>query len=206
MQKIENPNLRSCEFDAFIEKKTSQQGVFMCNLVEIMKCQLCEQEATVTYTKIVGDKSQKIHLCALCADDKGVTNIENFSLSDILMDKNEVGAIPVDTKSDLGVCSDCGFSVDDLRKIARLGCSSCYQVFGAEVQSMIGKMHKDVTHKGKVPVGMLKAIELKTKFKDLEMQFKEAVEKEEFERAGELKIELAELKEKLSQEEEVVQR
>ena len=176
----------------------------MCNLEEVMKCQLCEQEATVTYTKIVGDKSQKIHLCATCADEQGITNIENFSLSDILMSKSQLGLNSLGAKLDLNTCPECGFTVDDLRKIARLGCSSCYQVFSTEVQSMINKMHKGAVHKGKVPVGMLKTIELKTKLKELEVQFKLAVDKEEFEKAGELKIELAELKKKLSQEEEVV--
>jgi len=165
-----------------------------------MKCQLCEQEATVTYTKIVGDKSQKIHLCAMCADENGITNIENFSLSDILMKESELSGGLSDPKTNMDTCPECGFTVEDLRKIARLGCSSCYQFFTDEVKGMIGKMHKGVEHKGKVPVGMLKTMELKTKLSEREIEFQAAIKAEEFERAGELKIEIAELKEKLSLE------
>ena len=165
-----------------------------------MKCQLCEQEATVTYTKIVGDKSQKIHLCAMCADENGITNIENFSLSNILMKESEQSGGLTDPKPDSDTCPECGFTVDDLRKIARLGCSSCYQFFADEVKGMIGKMHKGTEHKGKVPVGMLKAMELKTQLTEREAEFKEAIKEEAFERAGELKVEIAELKNKLSLE------
>ena len=175
----------------------------MRNLDVNMKCKLCEQEATVIYTKIMGDKSQKIHLCALCADDQGVTNIENFSLSDILMSESKLGGFSSADKPSSEVCLACGFTVDDLRKVARLGCSSCYEVFDSEVQSMIVKMHKGMEHKGKVPVGMLKTMELKTKLSGVEAEFKEAIKEENFERAGELKLELAELKEKLAQEEGV---
>jgi len=137
-----------------------------------------------------------------CADENGITNIENFSLSDILMNESKLGGVSVASRPNLNTCPACGFTVDDLRKIARLGCSSCYQVFADEVQSMVGKMHKGVEHKGKVPDGMLKTMELKKKFNELETEFKEAIKNEEFERAGELKVELAELKKQLALEEE----
>ena len=155
-----------------------------------MKCQLCEQEASVTYTKIVGDKSQKIHLCEQCADEKGVTNLDNFSLSDILMNDEQFSAIDEDVKHDQSACSECGFTLDDLRKIGRLGCSACYDQFGSELKSMISTMHKGALHKGKVPEGMLLAIEAKTKLKSLQSQLDKAIADEEYEKAGVLKEKL----------------
>jgi protein arginine kinase activator len=163
----------------------------MCNLVVTMKCQFCEQEASVTYTKIVGDKSQKTHLCTECADEKGITNLDNFNLSDILMSDDQIRPAEESVTANLSECSECGFTLDNLRKIGRLGCSSCYDVFGREVKSMIGNMHKGTEHKGKVPEGMLKVIEAKTKMKVLQSKLDKAIVNEEYENAGKLKDELA---------------
>ncbi|MGJ8657524.1 MAG: UvrB/UvrC motif-containing protein [Akkermansiaceae bacterium] len=162
-----------------------------------MKCQLCEQEASVTYTKVVGDKSQKIHLCAECADEKGITNLDNFNLSDILMSDEKFSPAEENVTVNLSKCTECGFTLDDLRKIGRLGCSSCYEQFGGEVKSMIGNMHKGTKHKGKVPEGMLLVIEAKSKLKKLQSLLDKAIADEEYEKAGELKNELATFKKSL---------
>jgi protein arginine kinase activator len=156
-----------------------------------MKCQFCEHKASVTYTKIVGDKSQKTHLCTQCADEKGITNLDNFNLSDILMSNDQFSPEEEGAVANLTECEECGFTLDDLRKIGRLGCSSCYDVFGSDLKDMIGNMHKGTEHKGKVPEGMLKVIEAKTKLRDLEGKLEKAIENEEYEDAGELKAELA---------------
>ncbi len=164
-----------------------------------MKCQFCEQEANVTYTKVVGDKSQKIHLCNQCADDKGITNLENFDLTDMLMSDDQFAPAKAEehAASSKSECADCGFTLADLRKIGRLGCSSCYDTFGSEVQSMIRNMHKGTQHKGKVPEGMLKEIEAKTKLKTLQSKLDKAIANEEYEKAGKLKNELETLQKTL---------
>jgi protein arginine kinase activator len=155
-----------------------------------MKCQFCEQVASVIYTKIVGDKSQKTHLCSECADEKGITNLDHFNLSDILMDDEQFSDSQEKNTTDTSKCPECGFTLEDLRKVGRLGCSSCYDLFGGELKSMISNMHKGTQHKGKVPEGMLKVIEAKTKLKKLQSQLDKAIENEEYEKAGKLKEEL----------------
>lgn len=163
-----------------------------------MKCQFCEQEASVTYTKIVGDKSQKTHLCAECADEKGITNLDNFNLSDILMSDEQFSPAEDKVTINLSECSACGFTLEDLRKIGRLGCSSCYDVFDSEVQGMISNMHKGTVHKGKVPEGMLKVIEAETTLRDLRSKLERAIADEEYEKAGKLKDELENFQKTLS--------
>jgi len=163
-----------------------------------MKCQFCEQESSVTYTKIVGDKSQKIYLCAGCADENGITNLDNFNLSDILMSDEKHGLPEESERVHLSECSECGFTLDDLRKIGRLGCSSCYEIFATEVDGMISNMHKGVEHKGKVPEGMLRVIEAKTKLQSLQSKLEKAIAGEDYEMAGQLKEELELFKESLA--------
>ncbi len=165
-----------------------------------MKCQFCEQEATVIFTKIVGDKSQKTHLCAGCADEKGITNLDNFNISDMLMnDGQETPEVGRDTLSMGGECLQCGFTLDDLHNVGRLGCSACYEVFEQEVRNMIGNMHKGTQHIGKVPEGMLQAIEGKERVEDLELKLAKAIENEEYEKAGQYKEELLVLRKSLSE-------
>ena len=163
----------------------------MRNLELTMKCQYCEQLATVTFTKIVGDKSQKTHLCAECADEQGITNLDHFNLTDIIMNDEQSSPVVGSSKTNASECPECGFTRDDLRKIGRLGCSSCYEVFGSELKNMISNMHKGTEHKGKVPRGMLQIMEAKTKLKTLQTQFDQAIETEDYEKAAKLKIELA---------------
>ncbi len=165
-----------------------------------MKCQFCEQEANVTYTKIVGDKSQKTHLCAECADEQGITNLDNFSLSGILMNDDQSSHAEENVAANLNECKECGFTLENLRKIGRLGCSSCYDVFGSEVKSMISNMHKGTVHTGKVPEGMLKVMEAKTKLKNLQGKLEKAIVNEDYEKAGKLKDELAKFQDSLAVE------
>lgn len=156
-----------------------------------MKCQYCEEEANVIYTKIVGDKSQKTYLCAKCADEQGVTDLDHFNVSNLLMNDEPFSPKREKSKMNASECPECGFTKDDLRKIGRLGCSTCYEIFGDELKHMLTNMHKGTEHKGKVPTGMLQAIEVKTKFKMLQNQLDQAIENEDYEKAGKLKIELA---------------
>ena len=165
-----------------------------------MKCEFCEQEANVIYTKIVGDKSQKTHLCSECADEKGITNLDNFNLSDILMSDDQFSPKKSSAMVNLNECPECGFTLENLRKIGRLGCSACYDTFASEVKSMIGKMHKGTVHKGKVPEGMIKVMEAKTKLQKLQSKLDKAIEDEEYEKAGELKKELSAFQKSLQKE------
>ena len=63
---------------------------------------------------------------------------------------------------------------------------------------MIGTMHKGTKHKGKVPEGMLKVIEAKSKLATLKSKLDKAIADEEYEKAGKLKNELAEFKKTLT--------
>ena len=51
-----------------------------------MKCELCDNKATVFYTQAVQGGQKKICLCENCADKSGLTDPGAFSMVDILMD------------------------------------------------------------------------------------------------------------------------
>jgi len=49
------------------------------------------------------------------------------------------------------VCPACGFSELDLSKSLRLGCPQCYEVFGANLETMLPRLHHGTVHVGKSP-------------------------------------------------------
>ena len=53
-------------------------------MAENLKCSICNKEATVHLTQIVNNKIHKVDLCESCAQKKGVTDPEGFSLADLL--------------------------------------------------------------------------------------------------------------------------
>ena len=51
---------------------------------ESLHCDLCGKPATVHLTQIIKNQIQKVDLCEDCAQSKGVTDPEGFSLADLL--------------------------------------------------------------------------------------------------------------------------
>ena len=52
-------------------------------MAENLKCSHCNNPATVHLTQIVNNKIIKVDLCESCAQAKGVTDPEGFSLADL---------------------------------------------------------------------------------------------------------------------------
>jgi len=159
-----------------------------CILVLGMKCEFCDNEATVHLKQILKDESKELHLCESCAEERGISDPEGFSLSDLLGDQPEQSN-EMYLKTPLE-CKDCGFTLDDLKKVGRLGCSACYQVFQPEVMGMLESMHKDVIHKGRKPEGMFATVQKKVDIEKFKESIQQAVDAENYELAAKLRDEL----------------
>lgn len=166
-----------------------------------MKCDLCDKPATLFLTQIVDGQMQKVNLCEQCSKEKGVTDPTGFALADLLMGVGTSEAIapppsaapvaPREAEAGGGdVCPQCGFSQTELRRTGRLGCPSCYGVFRAGIQQMIGAMHRGNRHRGKVPARQLDEGVLSERLDDLRRCLAEAVKAERFEEAARLRDEL----------------
>lgn len=116
-------------------------------MTDKLKCDLCDKEATVHLTQIVNNKIHKVDLCEKCAQRKGVTDPESFSLAELL---TKAGS-SAESEDPHFVCSRCGYETADFRRTGRLGCDSCYDVFMPLVKPVLQDMHAGVAHKGKVP-------------------------------------------------------
>jgi protein arginine kinase activator len=165
---------------------------------ESLHCDLCGKPATVHLTQIVKNQIQKVDLCEECAQTKGVTDPEGFSLADLLAKSfagpNEETSEPEGANL---VCEQCGCTTRDFKKSGRLGCAACYDAMKPILTPLIAGLHKGSRHKGKAPVRQWRRLELRREIESLERQLLEAVKEENFETASRCRDQLSALRVKL---------
>ena len=159
-----------------------------------IKCSLCGKPATVHLTQIINNKIHKVDLCEDCAKAKGVTDPAGFSLADLLIK----GALNNETTTEGEgggiVCPACGFSQQDFKKIGRFGCPKCYDAFRPMLAPMLGSMHKDTKHVGKVPQHAADRRSIYERLTKLEMELDLAIKTERYEDAARFRDEIRQIK------------
>jgi len=95
-------------------------------------------------------------------------------------------------------CPDCGFTLDDLRRIRRFGCAGCYTTFKEEVNQMLRGMHKGSKHCGKVPAGLMELHERTQRLEELRGRLDQAITSENYEEAAGLRDEIRQIEIKTS--------
>lgn len=161
-----------------------------------MKCDFCDQKATVFLTQLSDGEMKKHSLCESYAEERGVTDPLNLSMnqdffakdSSSPLDSNELPLLDQLTQRiGSAECPTCGFTIADLKKIGRLGCPSCYSTFRGEIVGSLQKMHKGQTHVGTAPAGLKETLEREAAIADLEQKLKSAIADEDYERAAKLR-------------------
>jgi protein arginine kinase activator len=164
-----------------------------------MKCDFCDTKATVFLTQLIEGQMKKVCLCETCAKEKGVTDPTGFSLADMVLTNFQKLVPTMNTNTEElskgagKTCPDCGFTMDDLRKVRRFGCGSCYGVFSGEVSMMLRGMHKGATHAGKVPEGLFASQSRHRQIKELRVKLEQAILTEDYEAAARLRDEINQL-------------
>ena len=155
-------------------------------MAENLNCSYCNKPATVHLTQIVNNKIIKVDLCESCAQAKGVTDSEGYSLTDLLSKTNlspEKGEPQI-------TCPDCELSTADFRRTGRLGCASCYQNFVSLLKPVLEDMHAGTAHKGKIPKVALSRQTSVAKLNDLENALHRAIAEEAYEDAAKFRDEI----------------
>ncbi len=178
-----------------------------------MFCQECNQREAVVYlTKIVNGVKTEMHLCEVCANEKGdpdfsfepKSSLQNFLASFL----NESGFAPAEKKSTSSAklqCSSCGLTFAQFRQISRFGCSDCYQSFGDEnLQPLFRRMHGSISHAGKVPRHLGGTTKIKREISELREKLQELIQQEEYEKAAEIRDKIRGLEQELEEKGEEV--
>lgn len=154
-----------------------------------MLCDHCGQnEAIIHLTQIVENQMSTFHLCEACAAEKGLQpGVEpgNFPLSDFLA---QVGKAPTEGGGPNGPCAYCGLRLEEFRKSGRLGCSHCYVTFESNLRTLLRRLHGGTQHVGKVYLPPDPTLaEQQERLAGLRRKLSRAVEREDFERAAQIR-------------------
>lgn len=165
-------------------------------MAENLNCSYCNKPATVHLTQIINNKIIKVDLCESCAQAKGVTDSEGYSLTDLLSKTNlspEKGEPQI-------TCPDCGLNTADFRRTGRLGCATCYQNFVPLLKPVLEDMHAGTAHKGKIPDVALSRQTSMAKLNSLENALHRAISEEAYEDAAKFRDEIQAYKEDVESE------
>lgn len=161
-----------------------------------MKCDYCENKATVFLTQLAEGQMKKVCLCDPCAKERGVTDPTGFSLADMLLKQFPQPAGQVKKKGGgVKACPECGFTHEDFQKVRRFGCGTCYAVFGDEVGMMLQGMHKGMAHVGKVPEGLMESHFRNQRLEEMRGKLEAAIASESYEEAAEIRDQIRTLDE-----------
>lgn len=166
-----------------------------------MICERCEQHpATVHYTEVVNNQKRQMYLCEACAKEAqkafevGVPlNLNNFLAG--LIGPTADGET---SRKEMLRCETCGLTEELFAKHGLLGCGECYRYFSERLEPLLRRIHGSTRHTGKVPQRSRKKYLLVQEVDRLRAELREAVEKEEFERAAELRDEIRNLERRLA--------
>lgn len=160
-----------------------------------MLCELCKQtQATVHLTEIVNEQMTELHLCEICANQKGAQVESHFGLADLLSGLADYGKTQ-DSPEEITskTCPGCGMSYEDFRKVGRLGCAECYGTFKRSLGSLLKRIHGSPIHLGKAPVRSVRPAKAKSELADLKRKLEEAIDGEAFEDAARLRDQIRRL-------------
>lgn len=141
-----------------------------------MDCQNCqEREATVVITKIVGEEHTITHLCKACANDLGGAGGVAISIQMLTPESTQTAA-----------CQTCGKTFAEFKKSGLFGCADCYVSFAEHLPKLYKRVQGVTRH---VTQAALPPAQDDTAA--LEAALAEAVEREDFEKAAEIRDKLA---------------
>lgn len=166
-----------------------------------MKCQQCERPATFHITELEGGKHSELHLCEEHARQyltQGESEqAQPAGLAGSLAQQLAVGQTAQELeKLDKRACPVCGITFYEFRNQGRLGCPHDYVFFEKELEPLIANIHGDTVHKGKKPKLGAGGTQQRTELIRMRREMKEAITKEDYERAKELRDEIKRVEER----------
>lgn len=169
-----------------------------------MLCQRCgKKEATVHLTKIVNGEKTELFICEDCAKETGqipFNGNDPFSFQNLL-----AGILNPELNSFSGIeselrCNRCGMSYKEFTQQGLFGCAYCYDTFDNKLDPLLKRIHGSTRHNGKVPKRRGGTLRVKREIEELRQELQREVERENFERAAELRDKIHDLEDKLGGE------
>ncbi len=165
-----------------------------------MLCQNCFRErAKINIIQIINKDHKELNLCESCVEklgfNKSISNLPKVFtalVGDILKFKQKESNLSV-RHAESGCCPVCGYSWQEFERIGLLGCDNCYLTFHEQIKEVLQRIHGTARHKGK-RLRVKSEIDLTKNLVYLEKTLREAIEKEEYEKAAEFRDKIRSLK------------
>lgn len=169
-----------------------------------MNCQECQKRpASVHFTQVIHGAKKQVHLCDVCAKDKGyLTYSEDaYSLHDLL-----AGLFNFDTVSfgnqkqslqqtEQLECPQCKLSFGEFNRRGKFGCAMCYETFSSKLDSIFRRVHSGNTkHIGKIPKRKGGNLHTKRQIESYQMEMQRLIKEEAFEEAAKVRDQIKALK------------
>ena len=162
-----------------------------------MLCDECgKKEALYKATQIEKNRKKVLNLCQDCAKKHGFdTDLSAITFSIGNMWASFIKQSEAESTKPLPKvkCPMCGLSYGEFRQHGRLGCKRCYETFYDNLRDLLRRIHGSNDHVGKVPRSAEEEFKARKELKQLQQEMRKAVEKEEFERAADLRDQIRKL-------------
>ncbi|QDT03348.1 UvrB/uvrC motif protein [Rubripirellula lacrimiformis] len=169
-----------------------------------MKCQYCEKPATFHITELTEPNGpQVMHLCEEHA--RGFLQKDSsspaVSVAGALAKQLNLGQTKKElAELDQKECPVCGISFFEFRNTGRLGCPYDYTHFESDLEPLLTNIHDSLEHCGKKPRRAAASADSQATMIQLRREMEEAVEREDYERASEIRDELKQIEDASSKD------
>ncbi len=152
-----------------------------------MLCDKCKKNvATFHKTVMINGEGYETHLCSECAnmEDSFIDPFDIFNLPAMFVMDDDL--LLEESKH----CPTCNSTFVDFLKRGKLGCKDCYATFEPEIRDMLENMQSPIDFDLDEFIESTENAQLK----QLEADFKKAIEEERYEDAGKIKGQITKLK------------
>lgn len=157
-------------------------------------CQFCGAPATVHLTQIVNKQKQEMHLCDRCEREHQLLppgpapDLNIPAILQLLFGQPQPlpgSATPGPPAAEPGSlnCPACGLKYVQFKTAGRLGCPHEYDAFRPNLEPLLERIHRGLTHAGKVPRAARRGADLR----ELNERLAAAVAAEDYEQAARLR-------------------
>ncbi|MBO8136919.1 MAG: UvrB/UvrC motif-containing protein [Desulfotomaculum sp.] len=165
-----------------------------------MMCERCNKRpATVHLTQVINNKKTEMNVCEYCASELQQETWgfdPQFNLHHFLGGLMGYEYTPgIKTREE--TCPKCRISKNKFAKVGLLGCPECYETFKDQIIPLVRRIHGTGQHTGKVPKRTGGRARINKEINMLKEQLQEAIKKEEFEKAAQLRDQIKALEQKL---------
>jgi len=154
------------------------------------KCATCGKPATIFVGFVTNGKVHSQAWCEAHAAAEGLADLHGYALAE-----GETAAERQDGTTLR--CAVCDCSQRDFERQGRFGCPTCYATFAGLLTPLLNRMHRDVSHRGKIPLRGADSAIMRHRLSWLKTELNKAVRTEQFEGAAQTRDAIKALNAKL---------